>query len=115
MTNGLEFKPVKGPDGQWWHAPQGSGGLEGDAFLKWNKKRGEEAFHEKYSDTDFSAMTLDELEQITSGKWNSRTMKGLSMLSAMALAKHHGGPIQEWKQDQDWDRDIEDLDAFKWE
>ena len=114
MQNGLEYKAIKGPDGEYYHVPKGSGGFDGDDFKKWNKKRGEEAFHAKYSDTDFSAMTLDELERISSGKWNSRTQQGSSILHRMAFEKS-GGYLQEWKQDQDWDRDIEDLDAFKWE
>lgn len=113
MQNGLEYKAIKGPDGEYYHVPKGSGGLEGDAFLKWNEKRGEEAFHAKYSDTDFSAMTLDELEHISAGNWDSRNTKP-GIWGAMQRA-HGLGTKQEWKQDQDWDRDIEDLDSFKWE
>lgn len=112
MQNGLEYKAIKGPDGQYWHVPKGSGGLSGEDFMKWNKNRGEEAFHAKYSDTDFSAMTLDELEYISSGKWDSSpSMPGFwgSVQSATGMTK------QQWKQDQDWDRDIEDLASFKWE
>ena len=99
--NGYERMPITGPDGMAYFVPKGSKGMNGDDFAKWNKKRGEEAFHAKYSDTDFSAMTLDELEHITSGQWVSG-----SMLDQNA---------QEFRGDEDWNRDIEDLDAFKWE
>ena len=112
MQNGLEYKAIKGPDGEYYHVPKGSGGLNGDDFIKWNEKRGEEAFHAKYSDTDFSAMTLDELEYISSGKWDSSTsMKGIWG----SLQRATGMTREQWKVDQDWDRDIEDLDSFKWE
>lgn len=107
MQQGLEYKAVKGPDGQFYHVPKGSGGFEGDAFKKWNEKRGEEAFHAKYSDTDFSAMTLDELERISGGTWDSK----------YASKSPYGNQTeyQGWDQDQDWNRNIEDLDSFKWE
>lgn len=108
LRKGFEMKSVKGPDGMFYRIPKGSGGLEGDAFLKWNKKRGEEAFHAKYSDTDFSAMTLDELEQISGGTWHT------SILSNKPQPTR-GTKYQGWTQDQDWNRDIEDLDSFKWE
>lgn len=111
MKQGLEYKAVRGPDGEFYHVPKGSGGLEGDAFIKWNEKRGEEAFHAKYSDIDFSAMTLDELEQISSGKWEtSITKPGFGPKMLLGEKRY-----QNWSQDQDWDRDIEDLDNFKWE
>lgn len=107
MQQGLEYKAVRGPDGEFYHVPKGSGGFEGDAFKKWNKKRGEEAFSAKYSDADFSAMTLDELERITGGTWDSK----------FAEKSFYGNKreYQGWDQDQDWNRDIEDLDSFKWE
>ena len=110
MQNGLEYKPIKGPDGKFYYVPKGSGGMDSDSFMKWNNKRGEEAFHAKYSDTDFSAMTLDELEQISSGSWHTGTNLG-SFGMPMFMKYGH----QSWKQDQDWDRDIEDIDSFKWE
>lgn len=107
MQQGLEYKAVKGPDGEFYHVPKGSGGFEGDAFKKWNENRGEEAFHAKYSDTDFSAMTLDELERITSGTWDSE----------YASNSRYGSQneYQGWDGSEDWNRDIEDLDSFKWE
>ena len=112
MQNGLEYKPIKGPDGKFYYVPKGSGGMDGDDFIKWNKKRGEEAFHAKYSDTDFSAMTLDELEYVSAGSWKTEDARG--GFAGIPLRLKGMGDTY-WKQDQDWDRDIEDLNSFKWE
>ena len=105
--NGMET--ILGPDGKEYVAPAGNN-LNSDSFIKWNENRGEEAFHAKYSEEDFGAMTLDELEAITSGKWQDKSTE-----SPLGSAMEYAANGENFKQDQDWDRDIEDLTNFAWE
>lgn len=113
IANLANYKTIKGPDGKTYRIPKDHRGFESDEFLKWDKKRREEAFHVKYSDADFSTMTLDELEYLSGGTWDSRYNR--AGVFGTAQRAHGIVPKQEWKQDQDWDRDVEDLDSFKWE
>ena len=52
-------------------------------------------------------MTLDELEYITSGSWESKYRE-----SGVYGNKESS---QKWDGSEYWNRDIENLDAFKWE
>ena len=70
-----------------------------------------EDFMEQYTDADWDAMTLDELEQITAGTWSSSLGKKGKKEAMKNLAYGH----EHYRQDKDWDRSIEDYSALKWE
>ena len=68
-------------------------------------------FMEQYSDADWDAMTLDELEQVTAGTWQSSLGKKGKKQTMKNMAYGH----EYYRQDKGWDRSIEDYSALKWE
>lgn len=104
-------KVVEGPNGRKYVVDSDDMAFESDEFLNWEKRQASNTYQGRYDNDDFKAMTLDELEYLSAGKWESeKDQKGL-MNQLRTGAK--GGEY--WRTYSDWDKDIEDLDNFAWE
>jgi len=104
-------KIVEGPNNRKYIVDIDDMAFESDEFRNWEKSQASSTFQGKYDNDDFKAMTLDELEYLSSGKWESETQQ--RGFKAKIVAAQQGGEY--WRTFENWDKDIEDLDNFKWE